>query len=108
MKNLLLLLLLSSVSISAQDKWRTLTLNTTNGLSINNEFITTSSINISYELDKGYSIESWSGLSYNTASKYKWITNQTTLNKSFKSIAIGVGILHVQGRDVNLVNVNNK
>lgn len=107
-KLLLLLLLLSCVSISAQEKWRTLTLSTTNGLSMNGEFITTSSMNISYELNKGYSIESWSGFNYNAGSKYVWMSNQTTLNKSFKHLTVGVGVLYTQGGDGTLGNVINK
>jgi len=109
MKKVLLsiLILVSSIALG-QDKWRTLTLSTTNGLSIDSEFITTSSINLSYELAKGYSIESWSGLSYNASKNYSWMSNQTTLSKSFKSFSMGVGVLYTQERVGGLINANSK
>lgn len=107
LKKIVLLLLISTASISAQDKWRTLTLQTTNGVSTNGEFITTSSVSISYELKNKFSIENWNGINFTSSDKSLWISSQTTLNKSFKKLTVGVGVLYMQSRDLNLPKINN-
>lgn len=102
-KVLLLLLLIITSSMVGQEPWRTLTLSTTNGVNLKGEFISTSSINISYELKNNLSIESWTGFNYDFSSKSGWMSNQTTFNKTYKnSLSVGVGVLYNNGF-VNLV-----
>tara|TARA_R110000772_G_scaffold120775_1_gene227056 strand:- start:109 stop:480 length:372 start_codon:yes stop_codon:yes gene_type:complete len=102
-KSVLLLLLLAFSSVTyAQEPWRTLTLSTTNGTNFNGKFISTSSANISYEMRNKFSLESWTGLNYDFSSKSGWMSNQTTLNKSYNSLTIGVGVLYNSGF-VNLI-----
>lgn len=92
-----IMIIVLSSSANAQEKWRALTLSTTNGTNFDGEFISTSSANISYEMRNKFSLESWTGLNYDFSSKSGWMSNQTTLNKSYDSLTIGVGVLYNSG-----------
>ena len=104
MKKVLLLIafIVSSYTV-AQEPWRTLTLSTTNGINTKGDFVSTSSVNISYELKNNISIESWTGFNYEFNRDSGWISNQTTFNKTYNnSLSVGVGVLYNNGF-VNLV-----
>ena len=92
-----IMIIVLSSSANAQEKWRTLTLSTTNGTNFDGKFISTSSANISYEMKNNFSLESWTGFNYDFSSKSGWMSNQTTLNKSYNSLTIGVGVLYNSG-----------
>ena len=96
-KVLLVLLLVMSQTSFAQEKWRTLTLTNTSGSTINGELMSITSANLSYELNKNWAIESWTGFSYNFRKDLGWLSNQTTVNKLQGSFKIGAGIMYNSG-----------
>ena len=97
-KVLLLVVMMVASSTVSQEYWRTLTLSTTNGVSGGGEFISTTSMNISYELKNSFSLESWTGFNYDFNRQSGWVSNQTTFNKTYKnSMSVGVGVLYNSG-----------
>lgn len=103
MKKLLLIILLATSSIAfSQEKWRTLTFTNTSGSTIDGEFMSITSANISYELNNGFSIESWTGFNYNFRQNNGWLSSQTTVNKTYNSFKVGVGLMYNSGF-VNIV-----
>ena len=98
MKKLLLIILLATSSIAfSQEPWRTLTLTNTSGSTIDGEFMSITSANISYELGNKFSLESWTGFNYNFRQNSGWLSNQTTVNKTYNSFKVGVGVMYNSG-----------
>ena len=94
---LALVMIAFTLGVNAQEKWRTLTLSSTIGSTIEGQVISTTSANISYELSNGISIESWTGFNYTQKESSSWLSNQTTLNKSLKYFEVGVGVMYNSG-----------
>lgn len=101
-KILLVLLLVMSQALFAQEKWRTLTLTNTSGSTITGEFMSITSANLSYELKNNWAIESWTGFNYNFTKDSGWLSNQTTVSKVKGSFRIGAGMMYNAGF-VNIV-----
>lgn len=91
-----MLLATSSMAFS-QEPWRTLTLTNTSGSTIDGEFMSITSANISYELGNKFSLESWTGFNYNFRQDSGWLSNQTTVNKTYNSFKVGVGVMYNSG-----------
>ena len=98
----IIMVIVLSSSANAQEKWRTLTFSTTNGTNFDGKFISTASANLSYEIKNNLSLESWTGFNYRFNNQTGWMSNQTTINKSYKSLTIGAGVLYNSGF-VNLI-----
>lgn len=98
---LLLILLIGSLAYS-QEPWRALTLTNTSGSTIDGEFMSITSANISYELGNKFSLESWTGFNYNFRQDNGWLSSQTTINKSYDLFKVGVGVMYNSGF-VNIV-----
>ena len=94
---LVLTMIAFTLGVNAQEKWRTLTLLSVVGSTIEGQVISTTSANISYELSNGISIESWTGFNYTQKESSSWLSNQTTLNKSLKYFEVGVGVMYNSG-----------
>ena len=94
---LVLTMIAFTLGVNAQEKWRTLTLLSVVGSTIEGQVISTTSANISYELSNGISIESWTGFNYTQKQDSSWLSNQTTLNKSLKYFEVGVGVMYNSG-----------
>jgi|TARA_R110000787_G_scaffold14155_2_gene43980 hypothetical protein len=98
MKKLLLLTLFITSSVMySQEPYRTLTVSTTNGSTIDGQFMSTMSANLSYEIKNKVLLNSWTGINYNYDGKSGWISNITTLNKSYNTFNIGVGVVYNSG-----------
>lgn len=97
-----LLLLLTSSIVFSQEPWRTLTFTNTSGSTIDGEFMSITSANISYELTNDFSIESWTGFNYNFRQDTGWLSSQATINKTYNSFKVGVGLMYNSGF-VNIV-----
>ena len=104
MKNLILLMLLglSSVAFSQEKEeeykpWRTLTVSNMTASTFEGETLNLTSANISYELNRKYSVQSWTGFNYNFKQNSGWISSQTTINRSLKHFILGVGVMYNSG-----------
>tara|TARA_R110000868_G_scaffold382519_2_gene649145 strand:+ start:33 stop:425 length:393 start_codon:yes stop_codon:yes gene_type:complete len=95
-KALLILIALSTVTLSAQTPWRTLTLGAVAGTTLEGKEIVTVNATLSYELKHGFSIESWTGLN-KTSENQGWVSNQTTYNYSTNGWTMGAGMLYATG-----------
>ena len=96
MKKLLIILITLASSYSySQDKWRTLTFETSSGYSFSSQAMTTVSANLDYELSNGYSLISWTGINYNYTTKNNWMSNSTTINKKVGSFQVGAGVIYM-------------
>ena len=49
---------------------------------------------LDYELNKGYSISSWSGFNYSHTMKTNWISNRTVITKKLGGFKVGAGVLY--------------
>lgn len=97
-----MLLGLNSVAFSQETKeeykpWRTLTVSNMTASTFEGETLNLTSVNISYELNSKYSIQSWNGFNYNFKQNSGWSSSQTTINRSLKSFIIGVGVMYNSG-----------
>ncbi len=95
---LVVAVMLMGITGFSQDKWRTLTLETSTGLNINGDLIITPSINLYYELENDFAITNWSGLRY-APNSYGWIASQTQLVKGIgkKHWKVGAGFMYGGG-----------
>jgi hypothetical protein len=95
MKKIMILAFLISTSLlQGQDRWRELVLATSNGVSLNGNFINNFSVNLSYELDKDFTLSSWNGVNHTHNEKQSWFASQTTLDKKIKKLTLGTGYLY--------------
>lgn len=98
MKYITILLLTLSLNGLAQDKYRALTLGTTNHVNKSFQFINQVNYNLSYELNNNYFISSWSGLNFNHNTQSSWLVSNTTIDKQINDITIGLGVLYTDWR----------
>jgi len=80
-----------------QDKWRTLTISNLGGVTLTGDYLHTFSASLDYELSKGWSISSWSGVNYNASYDGGWVSTQFMLNKSVLGFNLGTGVMYGSG-----------
>ena len=99
MKKLIIgiLLLCTLISFSQEKKWRTLTFGTLGGVTLSGHYLQTFSTSLDYELSKGYSISSWTGVNYNTSYNGGWFSSSLSLQKKISKYNIGVGVMYGGG-----------
>ncbi len=98
MKKLILLLLLLTVNLmTAQEKWRTLTVSSLTGTTFTGAYLQTVSLSLDYEIKNNWSISSWTGANYNTSYNGGWISTSAMIGKKFYGLNMNVGVMYGTG-----------
>ena len=89
-----LIVILSSFvhSSKAQTYWRRLTLTNNVGISPSGSAFNQTSANLTYELKKNYTINSWTGMHYQVSPDVRWFSSQSTVTKRYGQFNIGMGV----------------
>jgi hypothetical protein len=78
-------------------KWRTISFGSLSGVTVSGYFLQTLSMAISYELEKDWSINTWSGVNYNFSYNGGWASTQITANKQIIGLNVGGGMMYGAG-----------
>ncbi len=83
--------------MTAQEKWRTLTVSSLTGTTFTGAYLQTVSLSLDYEIKNNWSISSWTGANYNTSYNGGWISTSAMIGKKFYGLNMNVGVMYGTG-----------
>lgn len=96
-KILLLLLLISTICVGQEKKWRTLTVTSLSGVTFTGAYLQTVSLSVDYEIKNNWSISSWSGVNYNNSYDGGWLSTSAMIGKKFFGLNMNAGVMYGTG-----------